>query len=414
MKIAIVGAGFSDAEADRLRRSMASFQRNGRIAEFEDKFVEGMVGNGYERDFAERCFQQIMGFSTYGFPESHAASFAILVYVSAWMKCLHPEVFACALLNAQPLGFYAPAQIVRDAAEHGVEVRPVDINASDWDCTLEPKWDGSSALRLGFRLVSGLSKDEVVTGLVGNRAMGYRSPRDVWLRAGLKRAQIERLAASDAFRGLGLQRREALWEIKGLGEEPLPLFALAERRAALQAEPATLLPALGAGAEVAQDYMATQMSLKGHPLAVLRPRLEREGWNTAGLLDDAPQDQLVRVAGLVLVRQRPGSANGIIFITLEDEGGIANLVVYPDVFERFRAVTLGARLLGCEGVVDRKEIVVHVRAKRLVDLSAHLADVVADDGAPEPGDPFARTKARGEPKSAGRHAQIEPRSRDFH
>ena len=411
MRMAIDAAGFTPNEADRLRRAMATFKRNGQIESFEQKFIAGMVANGYEQGFAERCFNQIKGFSTYGFPESHAASFAILVYVSAWLKCRHPEVFAAALLNAQPMGFYAPAQIVRDATDHGVEVRPIDINASDWDCSLESCADGRFALRLGFRQVGGLQETEIKEKLVGRRGAGYSGMRDAWLRSGVRVSTLETLAAADAFRSLGLQRRDALWAVKGLGEPPLPLFAAAETRAALQAEPRMALPALGLGAEVAQDYRATSLSLKRHPMGLLRPLMDREGWNATSLLDDAPQDQLVRVAGLVLVRQHPDSAKGIVFVTIEDEGGIANLVLYQDVFERHRRVVLGSRLLACEGTIDRKDIVVHVRARRLFDLSARLSALDKDDGTPMPHDPFAGTFARGEePASPG---QLRLRSRDF-
>ena len=416
MRMAIVGAGFSYTDADRLRRAMATFKSNGKIGEFKEPFISGMIKNGYDRDFAERCFSQMEGFSNYGFPESHAASFAILVYASAWLKRWHPEVFAGSLLNAQPMGFYQPAQIVGDARQNGVEVRPVDVNASDWDCTLEPKTDGGFALRLGLREVGGLSKKEIVDKLMKRRGAGYSSVRDLWLRADLKVASLEKLAAADAFRSLGLQRRDALWAVKGLGETPLPLFAAAEIRAPLQSEPKVALPALGPGAEVAQDYFTTGLSLKRHPLALIRPRLHRGGWNQAALLDDAPPGQLVRVAGLVLVRQHPESANGIVFVTMEDESGIANLVLYPDIYEANRLTVLGARLLACEGTIDRKEIVVHVKARRLFDLSDWLQDLVADDGAPPPPEPFARTlaHAREVKRSARVRTQIEVKSRDFH
>ena len=415
MRIAIVGAGFTHAEADRLRRAMATFKSNGRIGEFEEPFINGMIGNGYDRDFAERCFSQMEGFSNYGFPESHAASFAILVYASAWLKRWHPEVFAGALLNAQPMGFYQPAQIVGDAIQNGAEVRPVDVNASDWDCTLEPKADGGMALRLGLRQIDGLAKEDIKKLLVEKRGDGFRSVRDLWLRSGLKVASLEKLAAADAFRSLGLQRREALWAVKGLGEAPLPLFAAAEIRSPLQAEPKIELPALGLGAEVAQDYFTTKLSLKKHPLALIRKRLDAAAWSQASFLDDAMPGQLVRVAGLVLVRQHPESANGIVFVTLEDESGIANLVLYPDIYEANRLAVLGARLLACEGTIDRKEIVVHVKARRLFDLSGWLGDLVADDGAPPPRSPYNRTFTHPRETRRGRRekTQIEVKSRDF-
>ena len=416
MRMAIDAAGFTPAEADRLRRAMATFKSNGQIKKFEDKFISGMIANDYPRAFAERCFKQIEGFSNYGFPESHAASFAILVYVSSWLKCHHPEVFAAALLNAQPMGLYQPAQIVRDAVEHGVEVRPADVNASDWDCTLEPRSDGGFALRLGLRQICGMSEKEVVGKLMEMRGPGYQSVRDLWLRSGLKTVSIEKLAEADAFRSLGLQRRDAIWAVKGLGEMPLPLFAAAEARDTLRAEPKVNLVALGTGAEVVQDYVTTGLTLKRHPLALIRPRLHRGGWNQAALLDDAPPGQLVRVAGLVLVRQHPESANGIVFVTMEDESGIANLVLYPDIYEANRAKVLGSMLLACEGVVDRKEVVVHVKAHRLFNLTHWLSDLVADDGVPQPPQPFARTLAYAqETKRPPRvRTQIDVKSRDFH
>ena len=415
MRMAIVGAGFSHTEADKLRRAMATFKSNGRIGEFKEPFISGMIKNGYDRGFAERCFSQMEGFSNYGFPESHAASFAILVYASAWLKRWHPEVFAAALLNAQPMGFYQPAQIVGDAIQNGAEVRPVDVNASGRDCTLEPKQGGGFALRLGLREIDGLAKDEIVEKLVKQRGDGYRSVRDLWLRSGLKLASLEKLAAADAFRSLGLQRREALWAVKGLGEAPLPLFAAAEIRAPLRVEPKTVLPALGPGAEVAQDYFTTGLSLKQHPLALIRRRLNDSAWSQASFLDDALPGQLVRVAGLVLVRQHPESANGIVFVTLEDESGIANLVLYPDIYEKNRLTVLGARLLACEGRIDRKEIVVHVKAQRLFDLSGWLGDLVADDGAPAPPNPFAwtRTHAQETRRLRRERTQVGVKSRDF-
>ena len=415
MRMAITGAGFSYTEADRLRRAMATFKSNGKIGTFKEPFINGMIRNGFDKGFAERCFSQMEGFSNYGFPESHAASFAILVYASAWLKRWHPEVFAGALLNAQPMGFYQPAQIVGDAIQNGAEVRPVDVNASDWESTLEPRTEGGFALRLGLRQIDGLVRKEIIEQLVAKRGEGYRSVRDLWLRSGLKVASLEKLAAADAFRSLGLQRRQALWAVKGLGEAPLPLFAAAEIRAPLQAEPAIALPPLGRGAEVAQDYFTTSLSLKSHPLALIRPRLHKGNWNQAALLDDAPPGQLVRVAGLVLVRQHPESANGIVFVTLEDESGIANLVLYPDMYEANRIVLLGARLLACEGTIDRKEIVVHVKARRLFDLSDWLGDLVADDGAPPPRSPFNRTFAHPRETRRGRRerTQIEVKSRDF-
>ena len=370
MQIAIVAAGFSPAEADRLRRAMATFKRNGDIENFRERFIEGMVARSYERDFAERCFKQIEGFSTYGFPESHAASFALLVYVSAWMKCHYPEAFACALLNSQPMGFYAPAQIVRDAREHGVEVLPVDVNRSDWDCTLEPK-GARPALRLGLRQVKGLG-EEAARQLVERRGNGYADPLALWRRAGLSGRSLEALARADAFRSMGLDRRAALWAVKGLPEaEPLPLFAAAGEEDVGE-EPKVELPALPPEAQVMEDYSSLRLSLKAHPVSFLRDTLARQGFRPCSQLLRARNGERLAVAGLVLVRQRPGSANGVIFLTLEDETGIANLVVWPRLFERQRPTLLGASLLGVRGKVQREGEVIHLVSEDTRDLSPWL------------------------------------------
>ena len=397
MRIAIVAAGFTPGEADQLRRAMATFKRNGDIHRFRDRLIGGMVARGYDPGFAARCFHQIEGFGTYGFPESHAASFALLVYVSAWLKCRHPAVFCAALLNSQPMGFYAPAQIVRDAREHGVEVRPVDINHSEWDCTLEggalergsleggTRQDGAPgaagpAVRLGLRQVRGLREADALR-LAAARDAGYGTVREVWRRAGLGVPALEALARADAWGSLGLGRREALWQVRALGAAPLPLFALAEDRAApgdnrpppdQGAEPAVVLPALPLGEAVLEDYRALGLSLKRHPLALLRPGLHADGLAAASVLATAPDRRRVAVAGLVLVRQRPGTASGVIFATLEDETGVANVVIWPSVFERWRRAVLGARLLAVWGRVQRDGPVVHVVADRFADLSGRL------------------------------------------
>jgi error-prone DNA polymerase len=398
MRIAIVAAGFTPAEADWLRRAMATFRHSGEIHRFRDQFHQGMVRNGYDRGFAERCFQQIEGFGEYGFPESHAASFALLVYVSAWIKCFHPEIFAAALLNSQPMGFYAPAQIVRDAREHGVEVRPADINASDWDCTLEPaepptltlplKGGGDSrcapsplegegrgggyALRLGLRQVHGLAQADAAE-IMKARGAPYRSPAELLRRAGVKRGALQRLAAADAFRSIGLDRRQALWAVAGLADATLPLFAALAEDAA-DAIPEAALPTMALGEHVAIDYVTLGLSLKRHPLALLRRRLDRAIVPCARL-GELPSGARVRVAGLVLVRQRPGSASGVIFMTLEDESGIANLVVWPAMFERFRRTVMTGRLVECTGRLQREGEVIHVIAERVTDHSPLLGDL---------------------------------------
>jgi error-prone DNA polymerase len=473
MQIAIVGAGFPPAEADRLRRAMATFKRNGDIHLFRDKFIRGMRNNGYSPDFATRCFDQIEGFGTYGFPESHAASFALLVYVSAWIKCFYPDVFACALLDSQPMGFYAPAQIVRDARGHGVTVCPPDINHSDWDCTLEPgspspcpsprkRGEGTSlqafaktaipvcdgaavlplpingervgvrgclaisggqmALRLGLRQVKGLSEAEAER-LVRARGRGaYRDTHDLWRRSGLGLAALERLAAADALRSLGLDRRRGLWEVKALGEVPLPLFAAAEENSKTSSCPAmtkkgheeiaaSLLPAMPLGEHVVEDYATLGLTLKRHPLAFLRAELRREGLAAAADLAALPVDRRLAIAGLVLIRQRPGSANGVVFVTLEDETGIANLIVWPAVLERFRRAALGATLLYCRGRLQREASVIHIVAEYLQDWTARLNTLRARTG--DALLPPSGTLPQHHPPADHRRSALAVASRDF-
>jgi len=384
MRIAIVAAGFTPAEADGLRRSMAAFRRRGQLERWHDKLVSGMVARGYDRDFAERCFKQIEGFGYYGFPESHAASFALLVYVSAWLKCHYPDVFLAALLNAQPMGFYAPAQLVRDAIEHGVEVRPVDVNFSFWDSTLEPlprRGPLSHAVRLGLREVKGLGEAEAVR-IVTARLRPYRTIGELQRRAGLRRETLVILAEADAFRSLGLDRRQALWEIRALAERPLPLFAHAEASEPSGSnlppleggdEPWLELPPESLGEAVIEDYARLRLSLRAHPLALLRERLARRRIVPSRELATLPPGSRVSVAGLVLVRQRPGSAKGVVFTTLEDETGFANLILWPNVFERFRTTLMVARLLAATGRLQREGRVIHVVADRLLDLTDELS-----------------------------------------
>ncbi len=388
MKIAIVAAGFTPDEADRLRRAMATFRNVGTIHTFRDKLIEGMAARGYDRGFAERCFKQIEGFGTYGFPESHAASFALLVYVSAWIKCHHPAVFAAALLNSQPMGFYAPAQIVRDARSHGVVVRPPDVNASGWDCTLEPCTEsaGGVALRLGLREVSGLKQADA-EALVAAREAGNARPfetiEETARRARLGPAPLERLAEADGFAALGLSRREALWQARAI-EPPSPLLAATEGD--LFAEPAPDLRAMTLGEQVVADYATLALSLKAHPLALLRPELTAlRCTDTRALLAARPGSR-VRLAGLVLVRQRPGSAKGVVFVTIEDEHGHANLVVMPDVLRRDRSAFLGARLMLVEGVIERQDYgaapIIHVRVLR-IENRTDLLGVLHEKGGAE-------------------------------
>ncbi|MCF3932286.1 OB-fold nucleic acid binding domain-containing protein [Acuticoccus sp. M5D2P5] len=399
MRIAIVAAGFTPSEADQLRRAMATFKKVGTIGTFRDKMVDGMVKRGYDPTFAARCFKQIEGFGEYGFPESHATSFALLVYGSCWLKCYYPDVFCAALLNSQPMGFYAPSQIVRDARQHGVEVRPVDVNLSDWDARLEAgEWsverlhpDHASmrdvirsrrAVRLGFRQVKGL-EEEALTRLVALRGKGYDSVRDLWLRTGLSRATIERLADADAFASIGLSRRDAAWAARGLDRdsrpEDLPLFAAADYTD-LQYEAPANLPPMPPGEEVINDYRFLSLSLKGHPVAFVRRHLQRERIIAAENVGAANQRR-ISVAGLVLVRQRPGSAKGVIFMTLEDETGVANVIVWPKVFEAYRQIVLGARFVKVTGRVQAQDGVIHVVAERLddrTDLLSELAEKYDD------------------------------------
>jgi error-prone DNA polymerase len=444
MKIAIVAAGFSPAEADKLRRAMATFKRVGTINTFRSKMIEGMAARNYTRDFAERCFQQIEGFGTYGFPESHAASFALLVYASAWIKCHYPDVFACALLNAQPMGFYAPAQIIRDAREHGIAIEEVDVNFSDWDCTLEreigigplsPKplvlksaqrgrlegrrvyeprdhlqdrlsadspscfetdpadplqHEGPSGrlhprhismhaeirathkIRLGFRQVQGLAKEDMEL-LATKRGQGYDSIRDLWLRTGLAPSVLATLAEADAFRSLGLDRREALWAVRGLNragdKDDLPLLKDLSFHAL---EPEAHLPPMSLGEHVVEDYRHLALSLKAHPVSFLRPHLKAENIIRTQDLAFMSSGQRVRTAGLVLIRQRPGTAKGVIFLTIEDETGIANAIVWPKIFETYRPVVITARFVAITGRLQSESGVIHVVVEKLEDLTPLL------------------------------------------
>ncbi|KQV35793.1 MULTISPECIES: error-prone DNA polymerase [unclassified Rhizobium] len=440
MQIAITAAGFSPAKADRLRRSMATFKRTGTIDSFRQDMVGGMVKRGYEREFAERCFKQIEGFGEYGFPESHAQSFALLVYASSWVKAYYPDVFCAALLNSQPMGFYPPAQLVRDAREHGVEIRPVDVNSSGWDTLLEKAPFNPEAidcrhenmagvirtghaLRLGFRLVTGLSENDMGR-LVTCRGQGYASIRELWLRSGLERAAIERLADADAFRSLGLSRRQALWAVRALdgksAAEKLPLFEMAGHED-LQCEPDTRLPAMPPGEEVIEDYRHLTLSLKGHPVSFLRDRLSRMGILASRDLLTVANGRRVTIAGIVLVRQRPGSANGVIFMTLEDETGIANAIVWKATFGRYRTIVLGARLVKITGKLQSQDGVQHVVAEHMEDLTPMLG-LLLD---PSPiGDPDGRKADEATGQSlqkrtpriipADAPAAVMPKGRNFH
>jgi error-prone DNA polymerase len=445
MRLAMVAAKFSGPEANELRRAMATFRRRGTIDRLHEKMVSRMTARGYPAEFAERCFNQIKGFGEYGFPESHAASFAHLVYVSAWLKCHYPAAFAAALLNSQPMGFYAPAQIVRCAVDHGVEAREVDVNHSLWDCTLEPYAHRSSnsllppcggarsalgqseggepqtqsppltplpnpppqggrgfALRLGMRQVDGLREDDAKsivsirdgippeflphlfappTHSLDARLRGhdnrsadcnFRDVRDLWRQSGVSRATLERLAAADAFRSLGHDRRQALWEVRGLPKDlPLPLFDHAQAAEA-GAEPEVTLPIMPLSEHVVNDYRTLRLSLKAHPMSFLRARIASENILSCADLKRTRDGTRVSVAGVVLVRQRPGSAAGVVFMTIEDETGVANSVIWPKVLERMRKVVMGARLVVVHGRVQRHEDIIHVVAEQLEDRSDWL------------------------------------------
>ena len=368
MRIAVVAAGFSPAQADALRRSMATFRNTGTVTAFRDRFVAGMTGRGYSPEFAERCFSQIEGFGEYGFPESHAASFAILVYASAWFKRHYPEVFACALLNSQPMGFYAPAQIVRDAREHGVKVLPVDVNSSDVDCTLTPDRGGGFGLRLGLRQVRGLGA-AAAGRLVAERESGYSDIPSLRRRAVLDKGALRCLARADAFSSMELTGRRALWEVERLPVgRPLPLFSAAGLDE-LPDEESARLPVEPPGERVLRDYGALGLSLKGHPLAFARTQLGELGYGTAAMVAEAGNGDLCAAAGLVLVRQAPQSAEGVVFLTLEDETGVVNVVVWRDVFERNRDTLMSSILLGVRGEVQRENDVIHLVSRRMEDLS---------------------------------------------
>jgi error-prone DNA polymerase len=410
MRLAMVAAEFSEAEANRLRRAMATFRHLGEIGQFESLMVERMVSRGYEREFAQRCFEQIKGFGSYGFPESHAASFAILVYISAWLKCRHPAVFACALLNAQPMGFYAPAQIVRDAREHGVEIRPVDVNASLWDNRLE-RGDNGLALRIGFRQISGLREDEIAKLVAARGQGGFDTLESCATRTNLSSRALKLLADADAFRSCRaltfesrerFDRRAALWAARRLpGEKPLPLFAAAGIEE-LGEEPDPVLPALGIGEQVVADYQSLRLTLNAHPMQLLRPLFACEKFLRARELAGCSDGVWRKAAGLVLVRQRPGNGK-MIFVTLEDETGVINVAAYASLFERFRREIMSARLMAVEGRVQRSWAgIVHLLARRIYDRSeelSHLADGL---------------RTRAERVHHPRNVRVIPKARDFH
>jgi error-prone DNA polymerase len=372
MQLAIVAAGFTPGEADQLRRAMAAWKRKGGLGPFEERLIRGMRERGYAEEFARRIFQQILGFGEYGFPESHAASFALLVYVSAWLKHHEPAAFAAALINSQPMGFYAPSQIVQDAQRHGVTVRPIDVFASDWDCTLEREGGREApALRLGLRLVKGLPKvsgERLVAARV-TRSRRFDTVQQLAELAALDRHDMGSLAAAGALAGLGGHRHRAAWQVAGL-ESPWPV--LPEVRIA---EGIPLLRAPREGEDIVADYTHTGLTLRRHPVALLRDRLEALGMLDSRALRASHDGTFVRTAGLVITRQRPGSAEGVTFVTLEDEFGSINLIVWRDLGEKQRQALVGSRLLGVAGKLQLEGEVMHVVAHRLLDLSTMLGQL---------------------------------------
>jgi error-prone DNA polymerase len=428
MKVAIEGAGFTPARADELRKAMATFKYTQGVGQFKEELIAGMARNGIGPEFAERLVKQIEGFGSYGFPESHAASFAKIAYASSWMKCHHPDVFCAALLNAQPMGFYAPAQIVRDAREHGVDIRPVCVNDSDWDTRLLADQPGPRRrstflteaemadpairargwidreetmlpVRLGMRVVHGLPTPDAERIIAARAQRPFTSVEDVWRRAQVPLATLEKLAKADAFHALELDRRQALWAIRGLGEKPLPLLDGVERR-----EPAVELTPLTAGREVVEDYRSTQLTLRQHPLFFLRAELTRRGIRTCADLKTIKDGRRVEVAGIILVRQKPGSAKGVLFITVEDETGVANIILWPDRFEAQRTVVMSSAMISVVGKVQREAEVIHVIADHIHDHTAMLRQVGDIDmprlarpgsgGSPDRGEPGWKPKPR--------------------
>ncbi|HEX6180007.1 MAG TPA: error-prone DNA polymerase [Chitinophagaceae bacterium] len=374
MKIAMVAGGFTPTEADELRRSMATFKSHGMVTKFREKLVKGMTERGYTLEYAQRVFKQLEGFGSYGFPESHAASFALLVYVSSWIKCYYPDVFCCALLNSMPMGFYQPAQIVIDAQQHGVEVRPVDINYSQWDNLLEEKAGKYCAVRLGFRQVKGIREEDIIK-LVSGRTTSYTSINGL-RDAGISESALEKLADADAFRSIGLDRREALWETT-TKDTPIALFAGQLSEDAKDEN--VSLPRMSMSEHVVHDYASTSLSLKAHPVSFVREKLEQLHIIPTSQLANVQDGDFVKVAGLVLVRQRPGTASGICFMTIEDETGTANAVIFPNLFAEFRKPVLQSKLIMIMGKVQKESGVIHVVAQACYDFSKLLRKLVQDE-----------------------------------
>jgi len=407
MQVAMVAAGFSATEADQLRRAMATFKFTGGVNKFKDKLIKGMIDHGYDDEFANKTFRQLEGFGSYGFPESHAASFALIAYASSWMKCHHPDVFLAAILNAQPMGFYDPATLVRDARQHGVEVRPVDINASLWDCTLEPTGGRYQAVRLGLRMTRGLSENDGIRVTSARGEQNYRSIPELAHRTSIGPGALVRLANADAFRSLSLSRRDAAWAVKAMRKNSLPLFEAAQKHSSAiipeQIELPVSLPAMTLGREVVEDYRSQGLSLRPHPLAFVRHELAIRRISPCSALQTATNGSRITISGLVKVRQRPGSAKGVMFITLEDETDNANLIVWPSLFDKLRSVVLGADLMTVRGRVQRADGVVHVVVEHMTDHTELLRRVGGID------EPFSIPAGRGDEAVHGGGGAIDSR-----
>ena len=413
MKLAITAAGFTPAQADGLRRAMATFRHMGTMHHYQLQMIEGMVTRGYERDFAERCFEQIKGFGEYGFPESHAQAFGWLAYVSSWLKCRHPAVFTCALLNSQPMGFYAPAQLVRDAREHCVEVRVIDVNASDWNSTLEGEQGSTLALRLGFSRIDGFRQVWAEATSAARLSGPFASVEDVARRAALPPQALRKLADADAFGSLDRNRRDALWEVRRTPPDQLPLFAFAEAPE-LGEEPDAALPAMPLSEEVVADYQTTRLSLKAHPMQFLRETFASQGVLSCAEINNAKDGRRARTAGVVLTRQRPGKGNAV-FITIEDETGIVNALLWARDMEKQRAAVMTARLMLIEGVIQRStEGVIHLMARRIHDRTSLLRRLSDAEPAAASPDPAYSPPAAGRHHGHPRNVRILPKSRDFH
>lgn len=370
MQLAVVAAGFTPGEADQLRRAMAAWKRRGGLGHFEDKLIRGMRERGYPEAFAQQIFNQIKGFGEYGFPESHAASFALLVYVSCWLKRHTPAAFTCALLNSQPMGFYSASQLTQDLRRHGGEVRHVDVNASDWDSSLERREDGEPALRLGLRQVKGLSEEGGQRIEVLRRQEGpFASVQGLVERVGLNRHDLDALAAAGALRSLAGHRHKARWTVAGV-EEPTALFTSMER---FEASPMLKRPT--EGQDIVADYRSLGLTLGRHPMALLREQFERHRYVTAGQLSGLRSGEVLRIAGLVITKQRPGTASGVTFVTLEDETGQVNLIVWKRIAEEQRSVLLNAQLMGVVGELQIEGKVIHVIARQLLDHSERLGSL---------------------------------------